>query len=275
MRVAVVGHVEWVEFASVERMPAAGDIVESVDTFDAPAGGGAVAAAQLAKLAGSAMLFTALSKDELGRRARSELTDQGVEVLAATRGEPQRRALTLVDRGGERTIIVVGEKLVPRREDSLPWERLAEADAVYFVSGDLGALEVARGARVLVATARVLGTLAEGGVALDGLVASDTDEGERYEPGTLEPAPRLVVRTAGAQGGSYELENGASGTFHATPVPGPVRDTYGAGDSFAAGLTFALGARYETERGLELAARCGAACLSARGPYDGQLVLSA
>lgn len=272
MRVAVVGHVEWVEFASVERMPAAGDIVESVDTFDVPAGGGAVAAAQLAKLAGSAMLFTALSKDEFGRRARSELTDQGVEVLAATRGEPQRRALTLVDRGGERTIIVVGEKLVPRREDSLPWERLAEADAVYFVSGDLGALEVARGARVLVATARVLGTLAEGGVALDALVASDTDEGERYEPGTLEPAPRLVVRTAGAQGGSYELENGASGTFDAAPVPGPVGDTYGAGDSFAAGLTFALGARYETERALELAARCGAACLSARGPYDGQLV---
>src|SRR5438046_3042188 len=51
MRVAVVGHVEWVEFARVERVPRPGEIVHALETWEEPAGGGAVAAAQLARLA--------------------------------------------------------------------------------------------------------------------------------------------------------------------------------------------------------------------------------
>ena len=65
MRVTVVGHVEWVEFARVERMPRPGEIVHSVETWEEAAGGGAVAAVQLAKLAGTATLFSALGVDEL------------------------------------------------------------------------------------------------------------------------------------------------------------------------------------------------------------------
>jgi ribokinase len=48
-------------------------------------------------------------------------------------------------------------------------------------------------------------------------------------------------------------------------------DTYGAGDSFAGGLTFALGAGLPVDEALALAARCGAAALTGRGPYEGQL----
>ena len=40
MRVAVVGHVEWIEFARVERMPAAGEIVHASDAWEEPGGGG-------------------------------------------------------------------------------------------------------------------------------------------------------------------------------------------------------------------------------------------
>ncbi|MGH3143543.1 MAG: PfkB family carbohydrate kinase, partial [Gaiellales bacterium] len=36
--------------------------------------------------------------------------------------------------------------------------------------------------------------------------------------------------------------DGRSGTYDRAASPGPVVDTYGAGDSFAAGLTVALGA---------------------------------
>ena len=46
MRVAVVGHVEWIEFARVERVPKAGEIVHASETWEAAAGGGAVAAVQ-------------------------------------------------------------------------------------------------------------------------------------------------------------------------------------------------------------------------------------
>ena len=49
----MVGHVEWVEFARVDRVPLAGEIVHATDTWEEVGGGGAVAAVQLARLAGS------------------------------------------------------------------------------------------------------------------------------------------------------------------------------------------------------------------------------
>jgi ribokinase len=52
-----------------------------------------------------------------------------------------------------------------------------------------------------------------------------------------------------------------------------VVDAYGCGDSFAAGLTFALGMGKPAPDALALAAACGAACLTGRGAYAGQLVL--
>ncbi len=48
-------------------------------------------------------------------------------------------------------------------------------------------------------------------------------------------------------------------------------DTYGAGDCFAAGLTYALGAEMEIEDALAFAARCGAWNVAGRGPYSNQL----
>ena len=60
-RVAVVGHVEWMEFARVPALPAPGDIVHATEVWEEAGGGGAVAAVQLAKLAGGAVFFTALT----------------------------------------------------------------------------------------------------------------------------------------------------------------------------------------------------------------------
>jgi ribokinase len=267
VRVAVVGHVEWVEFARVPHLPTRGEIVHVSELWAEPAGGGAVAAGQLVKLAGGADFFTALGDDELGRRAARELETLGVRVHVAWRDEPQRRAFTHVDDDGERTITVIGSRLGPRGDDPLPWGLLDGADAVYFTAGDEGALRAARVARVLTATPRALEVLRHAGVRLDALIGSGRDPGERYEAGAVEPAPRLVVRTLGAEGGVTE----PGGTFPAAPPPGPIVDTYGAGDSFAAGLTYALGAGLELPRALELAARCGAAAITGRGAFAGQL----
>ncbi len=106
-------------------MPLPGEIVHAVETWEEAAGGGAVAAVQLAKLNGSAHLFTSLGDDELGRRSRAELEERGVTLHAAAAGVPQRRAFTYVDERGERTITVLGPKLLPSGDDgSLPWEEL-------------------------------------------------------------------------------------------------------------------------------------------------------
>src|SRR5438093_1071385 len=164
MRVAVVGHVEWIEFARVERVPLAGEIIHALEAWEEPGGGGSVAAVQLAKLAGQCVFFAAL--------------------------------------GG-----------------------------------------------------------------------SGRDQAERYAPGDLEPPPRVVVWTDGRSGGRYRTADGVEGTYPAAPIPGPVVDAYGCGDSFAAGLAFGLGSGLGVEESLALAAKCGAACLTGRGPYAGQLVL--
>jgi ribokinase len=268
VRVAVVGHVEWVEFARVESVPRPGEIAHAVETWAEPAGGGSVAAVQLRRLAGSCSLFTALGADELGRKARAELTRLGVEVQAIPEAEPTRRAFTFVDDTGERTITVLGDKLRPRGGDSrLPWRELAGIDAVYFVSGDEEALHHARMARVLVATARELATLREAGVQLDALVGSGEDEGELYRAGDLDPPPQVVVTTSGGLGGWIQ----PGGPFRPAPLPGPMVDAYGCGDSFAAGLTFALARGDSVENAVAVGARCGAAVMTGRGPYAAQL----
>ena len=266
-----MGHVEWVEFARVQRVPIAGEIVHAEESWEEPAGGGPVAAVQLAKLAGSALFFTALGDDALGHASKGELERHGLRVEAAFRDLPQRRAFTFLDSGGERTITTIHERYGPSGADPLPWGELDSADAVYFVSGDVAALRAARRARVLVATARSLETLSAAGVQLDALVHSSKDAGERYRAGQFEPSPRLVVATAGSSGGTWTGAEGRTGSFAAAPLPGRVADAYGAGDSFAAGLTFALGKGLDVEAALALAARCGAAAITGRGAYEGQL----
>jgi ribokinase len=266
VRVAVVGHIEWVEFARVERVPTAGEVVHALDTWEEAAGGGAVAAVALARLAGSATLFTALGRDELGERSRARLEELGVRVHAAPREQPTRRALTFVDEAGERTITTLGERLEPNGEDDLPWHELASFDAVYFTAGDAAALRAARGARVLVASPRARQAL-EGHVAVDVHVLSANDELERAVAARLAPPPALLVTTRGAAGGEYTRADGTRGSWEAAPLPAPVADAYGCGDSFAAGLTYGLGAGDDIDAALALAARNGAACLTARGPY--------
>ncbi len=263
-----MGHVEWVEFVRVEHVPAPGEIVHALETWEEPAGGGAVAAVQLANLAGSCLFFTSLADDELGRRSREELEGRGVVVHGGVAQGRQRRALTHVDEGGERTITVLGEKLRPSGEDgSLPWEELARCDAVYFTGGDAAALRAARRSALLLATSRELPTLRRAGVELDVLVGSGEDPGERFEPGEFEPPPRIVVTTAGSLGGWIQ----PGGPFRAAPLPGPVSDTYGCGDCFAAGLTYGLALGRPVDEAVALGARCGAAVLTGRGAYGHQL----
>jgi ribokinase len=225
MRAAVVGHVEWIEFGRVDHVPAPGEIVHVSESWEVPGGGGAVAAVQLCKLAGEATLFTALGDDEVGHRSKRGLERLGLRVEAAFRPEPQRRGYVHVDAAGERTITVIGDRLGPVADDPLPWQELAGVDTVYFTAGDSGAVVEARRARTLVSTARGLEALGQAGVQLDALVASSRDRGERYEAGDLEPPPRVVVRTAGADGGEYETLGGEHGHWDASPLPGPVSDS--------------------------------------------------
>jgi ribokinase len=261
VRCAVVGHVEVVEFARVDRVPRPGEIIQTRETWIEPAGGGAVAAAALLRIAANVIFFTAFGDDELGHRTEHELRALGLRIECAYRDEPQRRGFTYLDDDGERTITVIGRKLVPHAADPLPWRELDQVDGVYLCGADPGAVREARRARALVATARELATLREAGVQLDALVQSASDASERYRPGDLEPAPRLVVSTSGALGGWVQ----PGGPYTAAALPAPIEDAYGAGDCFAAGLTYALAKGMEIQDALAFASERGALALTRRG----------
>jgi ribokinase len=262
-RVAVVGHVEWVQFLRLERFPVPGAIQRAQRESTHAGGGAVVAAATLTELGAEVDFYGAVGSDALGEAAVSELADRGMMVHAARRPGPTREVLTLLDDRGERTILPIGERLQPEGTDRLDWERLAAADAAYITAGDQGALRRARAARVLVATPRLRERVDEPAVRIDALVFSATDENEVRWAERLESDTQLMVATEGAEGGRWW---GASeGRWAAVPPPGPVRDSYGCGDAFAAAFTYGLGAGNSVAEACALGARWGAEMLTRVG----------
>ena len=76
-------------------------------------------------------------------------------------------------------------------------------------------------------------------MCLDALIGSGLDPSERVDPKQLNPAP----------------------------LPGPLVESYGCGDSFAAGVVTGLAARWSLAKAIALGAQCGAACATRFGPY--------
>lgn len=254
-RIAVVGHVEWVQFLRVDHLPVRGE-VQRAHRESAHAGGGAVvAAAVLAEHGAEVDFYGAVGSDDLGEAAIAELAARGIAVHAARRPGPSREVLTLLDRGGERTILPIGERLQPEGADAVDWDRLAAADGVYVTAGDRGALRRARAAHTLVATPRLRERLDRLDVSIDALVFSATDEDEVQWAQRLESHARLMLATEGPDGGRWWGES--TGRWNAAAPSGPVRDSYGCGDAFAAGVTYGLGAGKSVAEATAIGARWG------------------
>ena len=171
--------------------------------------------------------------------------------------------MTLLDPDHERTIITMGDRLQPLASDPLEWDRLRGADGVYVTAGDTGAMEHARQARILVASPRARDALGKEGPMIDALVYSAGDAGEREWAARVAHRVRLHVATEGARGGSWWGES--EGRWAPVPPPGEPRDAYGCGDSFAAGVTFALAGGSSIEDAVALGAQRGALCLTRAG----------
>ncbi|HET8979955.1 MAG TPA: PfkB family carbohydrate kinase [Solirubrobacteraceae bacterium] len=262
-RVSVVGHVEWVDFLRVDHLPVRGEVQSARREFTHAGGGAVVAAAVLAELGAQVDFFCAVGRDDDGEAAVRELTERGITVHAARRDLPTRQVFTLLDQDGERTIVTLGERLQPRGADALDWDRLRSADGVYVTAGDAAAVRHSRSARVLVATPRLRERLAGTDLRLDAVVFSANDGAEVHWATSLEPSAELMVATEGPAGGRWW---GASeGRWPAVPPPGPIRDSYGCGDSFAAGFTFGLASGMTPAQAAAVGARCGADMLTRVG----------
>ena len=263
-RVAIVGHVEWVQFLRVECFPHRGSVTAAENAFAHAGGGAVVAAVVMAELGAEVDFFCALGRDANGEAAAAQLAARGVTVHAAWRERPTRGVVTLLEPGGERTIITLGERLEPLGVDPLDWDRLDGTAGVYFTAGDAAAARQARRAGTLVATPRARDGLREAGVTVDALVYSAGDEDELRWAQRLRSETRLMVETEGAAGGRWWGEG--EGRWPAVATPGEPRDDYGCGDAFAAGLTVGLArgldvgeaAAIGAQRGAQMRTRSGA-----------------
>jgi ribokinase len=215
----------------------------------------------LAELGAEVEFFCALGRDVAGRAAMTQLEERGVRVHAAWRDQPTRRAITLLEPGGERTIITIGERLEPRGSDELEWQRLRDVSAVYFTAGDAAALERARQAKFVVASPRARTVLET--TTIDALVFSESDPDESVWAEHAASHTRLLVATEGERGGRWWGES--EGRWAAVPLPGPPRDSYGCGDSFAAAFTLGLGRGDSVDAAAVLGAEAGARALTRVG----------
>jgi ribokinase len=265
-RVAVVGHIEWVDFVPIDRFPLAGSVVHATESWPRAGGGGGVVASVLAEMGASVDFFVALGHDAQGEAAVAQLSERGVRMhVAWRRADPTRRAVTMLEPRGERTIITIGRRLEPLASDPLPWELLREAAGVYVTAGDAGALELARRAGVVVASPRARTALegADGGAKIDALVFSAHDADELAWAERVRARTRLLVATEGAAGGRWWGEE--SGRWSPAPPPGEPQDAYGCGDSFAAGFTFGLAGGGSVAEAAAVGAEAGARALVRRG----------
>ena len=224
-----------------------------------PAGGGAVVARQLALLAGRCELFTALGDDELGRESASAGSRSSASTCTSSGAAETRRAWTHVD-GSRRAHDHRARRQAAARRPAAARRlrpRLLRRRATPRRCARRG------GARSSPATVRELPTLQRGGVELDLLVGSANDPGERYD-GSLDVRHCRAHRRR-------ERRDARRRALRRRAAPAPIVDTYGAGDSFAAALAFALARGDALQDALELAARAGAAVIGGAGPYEAQL----
>ena len=271
MRLGLIGHVEHITLGRVQAIPAAGDIAHLRDPRTLAGGGGGIAFFQLARSPAELHLFTALGTDDAARFVEAQIAATRAKLHLARRDTPHTRDVVMIGPDGDRTIIVIGAPLHPRASDPLPWDLLAQLDAVYFTAEDPALLRLARRAKRLVVAARRKEAIAAAGIAPDVIVGSKADPREVATRADYAVPPVALVMTAGARGGSIETADGV--VRFASPPADASGGTYGAGDSFAGALTYYLAAGLDARESASRAAHHGAAVLSSLDPLAAQLPL--
>ena len=265
LKLAVIGHVEWVTFLDVDNIPKPGIISHANRQLEEPAGGGALVAVKMASIKKNEVhFFTSLGKDNLGEKSFARLNELGVKLNVAWRDLPTRKGISLVDSHGDRAITVIGERLEPKGSDSLPWNTLKTFDAVFITAGDSKAITYAREAKKVLATPRVdPQEFIASGIEIDALIGSGLDPYEIKRFDQFLPKPKIVIKTEGKKGG--EIIPG--GRFNSVKLNVPIKDSYGCGDCFAAGVTTGYAANWSLNRSIHLGTEWGAINSTFFGPY--------
>ncbi len=266
LKLAVIGHVEWVTFLKVDHLPLAGEISHAKDSFEEAAGGAAVAAVQMTRLTNEPVdLITSLGKDSFGEKCYERLTKLGLNLKVAWREKPTRKAISLIGNEGERAITVIGERLQPIASDNLPWSDMKNYDGIFITATDEEGIRLASKAKFVAATPRTgTTTLKNSKVKLNALIGSRLDPGERINYENLVPKPDIYIATEGKSGGTIFPKKYK---YTSIKPSSKEKDSYGCGDCFAGAVTAALAAKLNLVEAIDLGAYCGAECSTHYGPY--------
>ena len=266
LKLAVIGHIEWVTFLKVDQLPIAGEISHAKDYFEEAAGGAAVAAVQMARLINEPVdLITSLGKDNNGEKCYERLIKLGLNLKVAWREKPTRKGISLISKDGERAITVIGERLQPIASDDLPWSDMKNYDGIFITATDKEGIRLASKARFVAATPRTgQATLKNSKAKINALIGSGLDPGEEINYEELVPKPDIYIATEGKLGGIvYPKEY----KYKAIKPSSQEIDTYGCGDCFAGAVTTALAAKLNLDQAIKIGAYCGAECSTHYGPY--------
>ena len=265
LRFAVIGHVEWMNFLEVDSLPKAGLISHSKRSLEMPAGGGGVIAKTLREITtGDVHFFTSLGHDFYGIQTKEIFKKMGIHLHIAWRNSPTRKGISLVDQSGERSITIVGDRLAPSSKDNLNWELIKEMDGVFITAGDEEIFKKSRSCPILCTTPRVgIKTISNSKVLIDALIGSNLDPDETFSLSDLTTIPKFIIKTEGKDGGILF----PGGRFKAASNVIRIIDSYGCGDSFAAGILFGLASKWNIEKTVKLGTVLGGNCIGNFGPY--------
>ena len=266
LKLAVIGHVEWVTFLKVDQLPLAGQISHAKDSFEEAAGGAAVAAVQMARLInGPVDLITSLGKDTYGERCYERLSKLGLNLKVAWREKPTRKGISLISKDGERAITVIGDRLQPIASDNLPWNEMKNYDGIFITATDKEGIRLASKAKFVAATPRTgKTTLRDSKVKINALIGSGLDPGEEINYEELIPKPDIYIATKGKAGGIVYPKHYK---YNSIKPSSKEIDSYGCGDCFAGAVTTALSAKLNLDQAIKIGAYCGAECSTHYGPY--------
>ena len=104
----------------------------------------------------------------------------------------------------------------------------------------------------------------ESKIFLDGLIGSNLDPGEVFSLNELRLKPKFIIKTEGENGGFVS----PGGRYEAIENKKNKVDSYGCGDSFAAGILYGFASKWDIEESLNLAKIMGRDCSEHFGPYE-------
>ena len=136
---------------------------------------------------------------------------------------------------------------------------------IFITASDSEIFKMARSASILCTTPRVgLNTINKSNVLLDGLIGSNLDPGEVFSFSELSAKPKYTIKTEGEKGGKIF----PGGRYEALKNKKLKIDSYGCGDSFAAGILYGMASKWDIDKSLNLAKILGRNASEFFGPYE-------